>query len=577
MELKTCQSCTKEFSVTPEDTQFYTKLDVPAPTFCAQCRLIRRLTHMNVRALYKRTCDKCTRTFISTFSSDKSYTVYCPQCWWSDAWDPMEYGKPYDFTKPFFVQFKELLETIPQLGLNQMYTSMVNTEYASLASYLKNCYLMFNSDYSEDCAYGTYLEHSKESYDMYMSDECERCYASSNLFKCHRVTYSAMCNECVDVHFSYNSVNCSNCFGCVNLRNAKYCIFNKQYTKEEYELELKQLQAHSHAAIVEIQKRVETLMRHEPRKYASGLSNMNVTGDYIFNSRNTSLSYEIGGNEDSKYCQFLFLKPSTDCFDVTMWGENLTRSYECLGVGSQEDMIKFSHDCWAPATNLTYSLEILYPNNNLFGCYGLRNKQYTKEEYEELVPKIIEHMHAMPYVDAKGRVYTYGEFFPSELSRFHYNETLAQEYFPLTDSQAVSKGFTWQPTDNKEHKATIQTQDLPDSIREAKDSVTQEVIACAHAQTCTEQCTGAFRIIPQELAFYRAMDIPLPRLCPNCRHYGRLARRTPLTTVFREEHCGCTNATHSHAQRCTNTFLTAYPTDTPYLLYCESCYNAEIA
>ena len=29
--------------------------------------------------------------------------------------------------------------------------------------------------------------------------------------------------------------NCNNLFGCIGLRNKSYCIFNKQYTKDEYE------------------------------------------------------------------------------------------------------------------------------------------------------------------------------------------------------------------------------------------------------------------------------------------------------------------------------------------------------
>lgn len=35
--------------------------------------------------------------------------------------------------------------------------------------------------------------------------------------------------------------NCSNCFGCVGLQNKKYCIFNKQYSKEEYEKNVAQI------------------------------------------------------------------------------------------------------------------------------------------------------------------------------------------------------------------------------------------------------------------------------------------------------------------------------------------------
>jgi hypothetical protein len=79
----------------------------------------------------------------------------------------------------------------------------------------------------------------------------------------------------------------------------------------------------------------------------------------------------------------------------------------------------------------------------MFGCAKLRhkkycilNKQYSKEEYYEMVEKVKKHMNEMPYVDKKGRVYKYGEFFPAELSPFGYNETLAHDFFPLEKEEA---------------------------------------------------------------------------------------------------------------------------------------------
>jgi hypothetical protein len=38
-----------------------------------------------------------------------------------------------------------------------------------------------------------------------------------------------------DIYYSDNLVACKNCFGCISLKNKEYCIFNKQYTKQEYE------------------------------------------------------------------------------------------------------------------------------------------------------------------------------------------------------------------------------------------------------------------------------------------------------------------------------------------------------
>ena len=37
-----------------------------------------------------------------------------------------------------------------------------------------------------------------------------------------------------DCTYCYECFSCSNCFGCVGLKKKEYCIFNKQYSKEEY-------------------------------------------------------------------------------------------------------------------------------------------------------------------------------------------------------------------------------------------------------------------------------------------------------------------------------------------------------
>ena len=38
----------------------------------------------------------------------------------------------------------------------------------------------------------------------------------------------------------------------------------------------------------------------------------------------------------------------------------------------------------------------------------------------------------------------WGEFFPSSLSPFGYNETVAQEYFPMTREEVIGKTlFNW--------------------------------------------------------------------------------------------------------------------------------------
>ncbi|MBU0626264.1 hypothetical protein KKG31_00500 [Patescibacteria group bacterium] len=41
--------------------------------------------------------------------------------------------------------------------------------------------------------------------------------------------------DCSNIYYCEHCFGCDHCFGCVSLKNKKYCILNKQYSKEEYE------------------------------------------------------------------------------------------------------------------------------------------------------------------------------------------------------------------------------------------------------------------------------------------------------------------------------------------------------
>jgi len=511
---------------------------------------------------------------------EKNYLIYCPQCWWGQ-WDPLSYGKEYDFSKPFFQQIDELWHSVPWPSRFAVEASLENSDYGNIVSYLKNCYLLFNSDYDEECGYSTYLERSKNSFDILMGDFCELCYESSNLFKCFKVFFSSRCNECVDIWFSRNLKNCSNCFGCINLQNKQFCIFNKQYSQKEYFEKLKTFDLQSFSSIEKYNEKFKEFSLGVPRKFAEGLNNENVSGDFIFNSKNTHESYEIGGCEDSKFCQFLFIAPTKDSYDVSMWGGDATRMYECMGVGNHQNNVRFSFACWSSSMNLEYCVRIMWQSSDLFGCIGLKgnycilNKQYTKEQYAELLPKIKAHMDTMPYRDKKGREYKYGEFFPIELSPFDYNETLAQDYVPLTKEEAVKNVFTWKDFKEKNFKLTLLQDQIPDSILTVGDTIVKEIIECAHKGKCGEQCTTAFKVVMSELVFYRANGLPLPRLCPNCRHGQRIKQKNSLKLWHRQ--CMCERTGHGwHTTKCTNEFQTSYAPERPEIVYCEQCYQAEV-
>src|SRR6185369_12787256 len=118
-EQKSCQNCKTQFTIEPEDFGFYEKLKVPPPTWCPDCRLQRRLLWRNERILYRRPCNAPghSEILLSIFPADAAHPVYDQEYWWSDQWDGTDYGQNYDFSKPFFVQFKELLNRVPIANL----------------------------------------------------------------------------------------------------------------------------------------------------------------------------------------------------------------------------------------------------------------------------------------------------------------------------------------------------------------------------------------------------------------------------------------------------------------------------
>ncbi|MEK7167273.1 MAG: hypothetical protein AAB732_02585, partial [Patescibacteria group bacterium] len=501
-ETKICQNCQKEFIVEPEDFEFYKKIKVPAPTFCPECRIIRRMCFKNERSLYKRKCDFSGKEIFSMFSKTAPVKVYNRDIWWSDKWDSMDYGKEYNFNKPFFEQFKNLILNIP--WVSRSIINIIGSDYCNNAGNLKNCYLIFGSNYSEDSCYAVNLSYCNDCVDSEDLTNCEISYEGFLNKKCYQAFFSSHCENSYNIIFCHECNNLTNCFGCINLRNKSYYIFNKPYSKEEYFKQLDTFNLGLFKNFNEIKKKIEQFRLKFPVKYKHANYNSQITGDYIYNSKKVFNCYCINKGENLKFCQYLgFGGGCKDSYDHYRWGMGSELIYESSSCGSNISALQFCCSCFPNCVNLTYSIHC-GSSSNLFGCIGLRhkqycilNKQYTKEEYEELVPKIIEHMNSMPFIDKKGRVYKYGEFFPPELSPFCYNETIAQEYFPLTKEQAIEQGYQWKDSEIRNFIPDITTQNLPDNIKDVSDDILGKIIQCDHTKfngndilesTCNEQC-----------------------------------------------------------------------------------------
>ena len=571
-ETKHCQNCQQLFVIEPDDFAFYEKIKVPPPTFCFDCRVQRRLAFRNERGLHKRKCDAPNHgeDMISMFAQDNPQRVYCHRAWWGNDWDAKNYGRDVDFSKPFLTQLKDLWREVPDVALLNI--NPVNSEYCNVTEGNKNCYLVFGGDFNEHTFYSNYIFNSKECLDTYLVDKSERCYELIDCLSCTRLSYSRYCEGCYDSAFLLNCTNCHDCFGCVNLKNKSYCIFNEQYTKEGYQEKIKEFDISRRSGVEEMRKKFYEFSLKFPRRFAKMIRATNSTGDNLEETKNCIHCFDmLSGAEDCRHTYLSYSKTS-NCSDVDRTGMNTELGYDSSTIypGSRVFFSRFtfsSHDIW-------YSYNS-HNSSYLFGCVGMRNaqycilnKQYDKDSFEKLKTQIIAQMEQDK---------TYGEFFPMAMSPFPYNESVAQEVFPRPIEH-----------EEKTYIPTIRFQNIPDAIADTTEGVLKEIIECEHQGTCIEQCSKAFKITPAELGLYRNQNIPLPSMCSNCRHYRRLSQRNPMKLWHRS--CQCTGkaqnqndkyqntAEHSHGdQPCSNEFETSYAPERPEIIYCEGCYQAEIS
>ena len=224
-----------------------------------------------------------------------------------------------------------------------------------------------------------------------------------------------------------------------------------------------------------------------------------------------------------KDCKYIDLSTAlTDCYDVIDTWSQSTLCYETLSCMWRS--ILFS-------SNLFDCNNILYSNmcqncSYCFWCIWLRNKnycilnkQYSPEEYNQLVPEIIAQMI---------RDKTWWYFFPADYSPFWYNETVAMEYHPLTEQKALEMWYNWSdyetPFPNVEKK--VQWKDLPKQwcriIKEKKPEILEKILN--YAIVC-EISQKPFRIIKQEIEFYIKYNLPIPTKCSDVRHLERSRKR----------------------------------------------------
>jgi hypothetical protein len=595
VEWKICRVSWVEFPIYQSDLDFYEKISptfagqkfaIPTPTLCPEERQRRRLTFRNERNLYKRKCDFSGEQIISNYSPDKDYIVYSHKNWWSDVWNDADYALPIDETISFSTHYNQLLHTVPHISL--MVKMNENCDYVNGCGNSKDCYLVFDTDFCENSLYSSIIKHSQYVFDSTHIYYCQYIYNSINCSESYHLMNCRECDQSKHLSYCIMCSNCEYCVWCSNLVGKKYCINNIQYTKQEYE------------------QLVATTIPHYPdhllQRTTYKVHDEGGVGNNLYSTKNCVLSYNIWFSEGVRYSDLV-----TDChysYDISSFGGTTQWSLECVSIGLDCSHVYFSNVITAGSNHIYYSTALI-GCHHMFGCafmknksYCIFNKQYTKEEYEKRVADII------------GRMQETGErweFFHPSLSPFGYNETVAQEYYPLSspsipllsgeipsrvEGKTVLCSSPERGVRGKFNRSDYSSDPkIPDTAQVIKpqeiddetwkrlrddDTILRQVIVCVVSWR-------PFMIQKAELEFYRKYDLPLPRKHPDVRHEERAKLRPGRTLHMR------------NCDKCEKEMLSVYPStmaasDKPQVtetwdlqleawsqtVYCESCYQKKV-
>jgi hypothetical protein len=546
--------CQSEFEITKDDIEFLRMLRVPPPNYCPTCRRIRRLTHMGINRLFKRKCQapEHNEMIISSFSEKCPFPVYDYQYFIGDNFDPFSFGCEYKEGSPMDFLYK-MRKTFPIPSFLNRDPSCINSEYSSGGRNLKNGYYVSGCYDCEDIWYSGMAGKSRNIMDSRVTNSSEFVYGSffaDHLYKCIYTYFSTDCSNSI---FLYDCKNCTDCLGCVNLRNKKYNIFNKQFSKEEYESFIKSITPFSRKKISELEKIFWDLIKQQPINASRNVGSSNVNGVNIRFSNDIFDCVEINNSQNIRHSDSVL--SHNDSMDILFSGGNSHHLYGDINIGSQSSGVRFSI-----SSKFCTDCEFIFNCKNLndcFMCFGLQNKsycvlnkQYTKEEYYKIVDSIkVEMLNREEYNDGPGL----------EFSAQAYNFSLSMVSYPLSDEEIKNIGgyVANDPDTNAGSIDIIKYIDVPQTINEVSDDILTKAIQCS--------VTGRpFRVIKSEVDFYRQMNLPLPIVHPSIR----MENQYKVASPGKKYKATCA--------KCLKDIESIFDTKDNYILYCEKCYQKEV-
>ncbi|MBI3626442.1 hypothetical protein HY224_00135 [Candidatus Uhrbacteria bacterium] len=416
--------------------------------------------------------------------------------------------------------------------------------------YCKEC---FDSDKWDPFSYGMDYDPKRPFFEqlneLFLKVPKKNLYASSASAPSVNSDYLNMAGSCKDSYLVFNTAYCENTMFSRGLARCKDTL--DAYFGNENEGCYEIINVNKSFNVHHGQNLVNSL----DCIFAMSLADcQNCFG--CINLRHKSFNFfneQLSKDEYMKRVNEISAKEGKDCYDAMghTFGAELMLDVVGCGFGSRVIGSYWVENC----NDVEYSY-CINVSDYCLGCDGLNktkyailNKKYSPEEYTKLRSKIIEELKSLG---------EYGLCMPPFLSPSGYNETFGMDNVPLTKGEVLALGGKWQDDlPGSRGKETMKSNAIPDHIYDVPNSILNEILGCV-------TCGKNYRIIKQELAFYRKAVLPLPRKCFTCRNHERVLKRGPLKLFDRK--CG----------KCQKGIKTSYAPYRPEIVWCESCYQKEV-
>ncbi|MDP2090627.1 MAG: hypothetical protein Q8K30_03425 [Candidatus Gracilibacteria bacterium] len=593
LNMSECKYCSSKYPLYSIEKEQYDKYGFKYTDICPTCNFKSLYSYINDKHLYNRKYSKTGNNIISILSEDFSGEVIEANNYRNSLVDDLGFKYSKEIGPDIFADFFKLYNDFPKPS-RLVFHGIENGDYSSHVGTSKNLYLSYCIFAEcEDIYYSLNINKSKNVFDSYYILDSSNVYSSHTIGTSHDVSFSRNSVDCSGLLFCSDMNNCKECIFCCNKVNKSYMIYNKQYTKEEYEGIKKgiyeklgdynqfnffknKFQEFLDQNLVDATININNCekVKGEATFYSS-----NSINSYNCNGLSNSINIMTGGDSSNDKSEKIL-----NSVEFGLNNENNIGSF-CFGYNTYNvNYCGFISEC----TNIDYCIELEGCEDCLF-CVGLRNKkycilnkQYTKQEYFKLREEIVNHL------KSTGK---WGENIPFSSSPFPYNDTLAYDIFKVNkviyidgkeeiiDENAIGTvqllgdsfisdaiydmggkekiKIKWR-TKNKEinipeNMEILKTENIA-SINQVGKDILDKAIIC-------EESARPFRIIKQEFDFLKKKGFPVPRI-----HQENRIDKIHSDRPKGQMHIGiCDN--------CKQETLTVFKNKPKYKVFCPACYK----